>query len=386
MPQIQKYRVDTDKGSFEVEVETPEAPFTGSYGLMADAASPNKEPDTFAGGFLNKIGLSGRNPLLAGAAQPKNVGDFLSLLIPSQVEGVAKTAAQYGRAIKQGVSEAPMTAKGLLSVPGRAFDALKADMPTARAATADAAKAAAMPRQMGPLTSESVGGSMPNLVPRTPNPRMTPRLVKSPATTLEEELIRSLSEGPTDARMTSLPPEQTITSGGPTKQSGKFGKSGNMGQAGGYTSGRPATPAVDWEAEAENVSRNAPFGEGSIIPSNVKPTELSDVSPASSRAMKDIVERRQVNKGPMPGMTDRRTAELLDKFGGRGGPTSDAGGAGNIPAAEVANMRRHYGARDAAKMLGITEDDVRRLAPGPSRTPIVAENRIREALAKAKKP
>jgi hypothetical protein len=35
--------------------------------------------------------------------------------------------------------------------------------------------------------------------------------------------------------------------------------------------------------------------------------------------------------------------------------------------------RRYLGSRDAAQALGLTEDQLRKLAPGPSRTPLIVE-------------
>lgn len=372
-----------------------QAHYPGAMEMQARSADETdkesqKEPDTFAGGFLKSIKdqTKGVMPALEHAAHPKNVGDFLSLLIPSQVEGAARTAAQYGRALKQGVSEAPSGVAGMMSIPSRAYKALEADMPTAKAAANEASRVENLPRQMGPLTIKAQGGTMPDLVPKaTDVPRQmpplvpesaggsmpqlsasgaSPRLVKSaPTTSLEDELVRTLTEGKdrgSNAPHQTLPPEQTITPGGATRQSGKFGKSGSLGQAGGYTSGRPATSGADWTGDAP-----------------------------ASKALQDVIERRQTNRGPLPGINERRMSELLDKFGGRGESPVAANavaapptGAGAPSAAEVADLRRHYGARDAAKMLGITEDEVRRIAPGPSRTPIVAEQRIRDAANKAK--
>jgi hypothetical protein len=49
-------------------------------------------------------------------------------------------------------------------------------------------------------------------------------------------------------------------------------------------------------------------GEGTI-PKAIGPT---------TKALQDVVERRGVNLGPPPGISDRRFGELLNLFGGRG--------------------------------------------------------------------
>lgn len=43
---------------------------------------------------------------------------------------------------------------------------------------------------------------------------------------------------------------------------------------------------------------------------------------------------------------------------------------------EVADLRRLYGSRKAAELLGLTEEDVLKLAPGPSRVPLDVEDKL----------
>lgn len=75
---------------------------------------------------------------------------------------------------------------------------------------------------------------------------------------LEEEMGR---QGDPAKRMNSAPDTQPV-GGGATKQSGTFSSDDSVGQAGGYTSGRPATSAGDWiqDEEGRNIAPQ-PVGE-----------------------------------------------------------------------------------------------------------------------------
>lgn len=450
---VQKYRVDTDKGSYEVEVEVPPQGMNVlAEGRKSLAMNDVPEGQTPASSPFGE-GLMG---LLNNAAGPKSMGDFLSLIIPSEI---GEAGPSVMRMIKSGINEARTGGRGVMTTAGNlvkgaknyafpsspaarftgpggfstvstaakprpgyfgpqaaegadivgqagvnelptylqqqlmeqagsqaseASGASRVGMPPAREPTPTQAAPAApdVPRQMPPLTVKGAGGRMPELTPSAPPapevPRQMPPLVSGSrggsmpplvpsaakagrlvgkAPTLEESLLQAIEEaGAADKpRMSTGAPDITSTAGGPISQSGKFPKSEQVGQAGGYSSGRPATGPDETTLE-----------------------ELLGAEPTSaptSRAMKDVTERRvNPNQGAPAGMSDRRHAELLQKLGGKQEVTPEI----------AAEMRRMHGARDAAKLLGITEDEVRRLAPGPSRTPLVAEERIRNAANKAR--
>lgn len=90
---------------------------------------------------------------------------------------------------------------------------------------------------------------------------LRPRLASSHAPLLEDELAAALEavRGTPPTRVT-IRPEQTITPGGPTRQSGTF-HGDPLGQSGGYTSGRPATTAVEF---ATPVPPSSPRQAGTL--------------------------------------------------------------------------------------------------------------------------
>lgn len=164
--------------------------------------------------------------------------------------------------------------------------------------------------------------------------------VAGKAPTLEEVLQQTLEEVRTAKdpilKSTAASPVETA-GGGPFKQSWPKSKQQNLG---GHSSGRP--PAVENTPVSEAVTTTAEGKGASTVG-----TDNADVTVTSAAAP---------NK---PHLSVADTA---------------------------AELRRHYGSRDAGTMLygnsmsaAERAAAVKRLAPGPSRTPIVAENRINAA-------
>lgn len=289
MGQTQKYRVDTDKGSFEVEVETP---MQSSLALMADAnASTRNGPlsDTPPEkSFLSRaVDTMSQNPALKSAAHPQSVGDFLSLLIPS---GVAESYGAAKRVLSSGIEGARQGSglKGVLS-----------------GFTKGMSKAA-----------ESVD--------------------------LQELGSKNFNARPLSQQMEDLPGSARYPEARPAPERGRMG--------------------IPLRSETPEVASSA-------INEALRPNSAA--------------ERVTANAGnpASKAVTGNSAADVVN---------------------EVArDFRRQYGARDAAKMLGdelkkrgwsdediaklgISADKVRELAPGPSRTPLVAEQRILDAINKAK--
>lgn len=172
------------------------------------------------------------------------------------------------------------------------------------------------------------------------------------APTLEEELLKALEQTglPEKPGMTTGAPDLTSTTGGPLKQSGKFSKSESVGQAGGYSSGNPATGLPETGQTIEEIL--APDTELQSISRN-----MSEAAPNSS----DISR---------PGGVE---------------PTSDTIDTRNWTTRDWADLRRAKGARDAGKLTGKTPEEVRELSGGgPSQTPLEAEERIRNAANRAR--
>lgn len=171
------------------------------------------------------------------------------------------------------------------------------------------------------------------------------------APSLQDELIKMMEEArqPEAPGMSSLQPPADITAGGPTKQSGSFTKAddemavGPVGQPGGYTSGRPGVTGAQYDEVTSRPSTTEP-----------PPDFGGDVPP---RTLDDLMT--EYDPGAMAGRAQ--------------------------------DLRTQYGARDAARQMfgagGQAEQGaIRTMAPGPSRTPLTAVDRIEEARRKANDP
>lgn len=256
-------------------------------------------PEKKSGGFLQS---AAQNPMLQAMAHPQTAGDMLGLLIPAGVEGAVSGLKGFTSAVRRAATDAP----SVRSMPGRILGTLWKDakqpvvqpldwlpehltaqhdfnklsraeqlermtnevpIPESTSSTKFSNDRSAPPpyRQSAtpptpfnerPLYQQmeemSNVGPTPNgrqgmPVPAHKSPPMSttapPRLAgKAPTVeqALEDALQRARgSEPPTHI---SSAPEPTMTDGGATRQSGKFGKSQSLGQPGGYSSGRPSTP------------------------------------------------------------------------------------------------------------------------------------------------
>lgn len=321
----------------------------------------NEEPGTFRGGFIKglKSELSGLMPMLESAAHPKSLGDFMSLLIPSEAPAVealgeagslvGEAGRRYGHALRNPAPlESKSILKGIVTYPKRAGQTLKANLPsemekavapfrsgppvppvTPTVSRAPSSTPAPTPFHEKPLYQQM--GEIPEtpapIDPRGGGPiasgvedvRRSPSDVRvaGKAPKLEEVLNDVLTESMGQEPPGSVGlPTSPEPSGGAIRQSGKFGKSQSLGQPGGYSSGLPPVS----ETRYQEILGGKP--EGGTPPIEPPPT---------------------------------------------------------LDPAIVAEERRMYGSDEAAKRLGIPVEEVLRLAPGPSRTPITAEERIHAA-------
>ena len=348
-------------------------------GKMGTDTGDEHEPDTFWGGVGKSLksqilGLT-TNPMVTGAAHPSTAGDFLSLLVPSEMAlGDSGTVAAAKHLATAGSDEAATVSavrkpgamlKGMFNkamdpVAGREREFMESPLFKQQGALPDVEGAArkivapteatGTPFSQRPLYQQmeemgDVMGTGPTRQGGAPFPPQAAPVqagrVVGKAPTLEDELQSILEEArqPEQPMTVSGQPEQTMTAGGPTKQSGKFGKSGNLGQAGGYTSGRPATGSP---------------GSGDVVGSGVAASIPEDASSVTGGDVTVTPEK--------PTLSAEETAQML---------------------------RRMYGSRDASRMLyGSGEntlgrpdaiDAIKRLSPGPSQVPLAAEARIRAA-------
>lgn len=304
------------------------------------------EPDTYWGGFMKSLKDQARkafleNPLMKGAAHPQGVGDVLSLLIPSEmamgtgIGGATRELAGAG-------AEAAAGQKGLRKIPAMIKGMWQqTENPVYRSEidhNFSVKTQGGVPAITDAASTERVPYTPQTAYDKTPPPRLAGK-----APTLDEVLQDALVEArqPEAVTKTTAAEPPTSTAGGPFKQSAS--PKANKKNIGGYSSGTPSVTQEGYDEIASNplnVSGRSLPSEGEGVP----PEEI----PAG-----DVVE---------PPAKPKLSAE------------------------EVAQaLRRMYGSRDAGKMLqpnqpaSVGAEQIKRLAPGPSRTPLAAEARIQAA-------
>jgi hypothetical protein len=277
-----------------------------------------KEPDTYAGGFIKglkdyygpKLGLetgTGNKPggalreTMESAAMPETLPEMSQSLIPA----VPPVLARYASAIREGIEAAPSP----LRVPQSVLKVLKdrvgegarldlgvrrylpsksgvpdggvpqGEMPTSSAMEVDRY----MPSQSGYEGSRS--GANSEKVPYA-SPSEPVNTSPIPSGNIDEMLQELMQKDtPVDSRITGVPPEATTAGEGPLKQSGKFGKSGSLGQPGGYSSGRPSISAEDYAAMGTDTR------EGEMLNA---PLETTPVDAAAATANVEMTPQQRV--------------------------------------------------------------------------------------------
>lgn len=316
------------------------------------------EPDTFWGGFgkslLDQVLAGGQDNPIRRAANPQDVGDMASMLLPSaigeHIPAIKELGSRSVLALKLAGQETSGL-KGAATLPFRAVSKFKDALPSANEAAiskfkgAPTAAAAPVASAAAP-TSDPIAAALDAAKVERNAPSVGVRM-GGKAPSLEDELQKALEEirQPQDPRITSMAPEQGITPGGSFKQSGKFGKADALGKPGGYSSGNPAT------TQAES-------------------------------GLKDIEHQK-----------------LLEKFGGRGpdvaAPEVEAPSGLPEPSSALApeakpqvswkealdNLQTRVGARDAARAVGgrsagYTPEDIRTITGKRGQLPTEAQDRI----------
>lgn len=124
-----KYRVDTDKGSFMVEVDEPAVPSGFSNRLdstikQSGDDSPAGESPSFMDNLIN-------NPMLKGASRPESLGDILSLILPTGGgSAIARGfTSRAGQALKGAAQETTGITK-LPTLPFRAISKFNQELPS----------------------------------------------------------------------------------------------------------------------------------------------------------------------------------------------------------------------------------------------------------------
>lgn len=219
------------------------------------------EPTTYMGGFLKSIEqdllkVTAGNPLLQGAAHPSSIGDVASLLLPDSA-AVGKAASsiplkRIARSVGGVIQDYDITHP--VKPLGDLLKWMGAEKPPVAPMSAESA-IQPLAADLGPDAvrhgpSQYARGAYQTPAVDKPAPPMDiGRLTGQKAPTLEDSLLEALrsaggSERPEMA--SSHTPLDPV--GSPVSQSGKFGRSGSLGQPGGYTSGLPAISDAEYDA------------------------------------------------------------------------------------------------------------------------------------------
>lgn len=294
-----------------------------------------EEVDAPAGPLGNFFRNTIRNPMAEGAAHPTSTGDVASLLLPDATLGAGNLRLpNLLSGMKRVVNAAgKASADGpLLSAPLRF---VKAGVKEAGATPTDLFNRLPLAEQMNRLPEVAApvrGNSVPPQVdtpsfdsrplaeqmaqiPDVPSPigktpvppvRMSTSRVpdvrlagKAPTVTdsLHDALLEALNSKDA-ATLSTAAPDVTTAGEGALVQSGKFGRSGSLGQPGGYTSGRPAISDAEYDAMLKK------FGGKAKTPSLLP----GDASPS--------VDATDWHSGAEPGSAEATSAHSLHKATG----------------------------------------------------------------------
>lgn len=292
--------------------------------------------------------LKGMTSIGEGMAHPQSVGDFASLLLPSDLGfgGGAKFLGEGASRVYQAAKAAGAETKGVRGVatlPMRTFSKFRDALPSSNTAAVEKfmgpeSQAITKPQTLingADVIDRNMTRVKPPVVPKPPMAK-TPTLEEA----LQQAVEESLSAKEPAMRSTAAPAAETTGAGG-YKQSWPKSKKQNLG---GYDSGNPPPRADAVEAAAEPVAS----------------------APASQAAP----------------VSDTRMDELVGKLGGTQGDVTVTPDKLKLSVPEVADsLRRYYGSRDGGRMLFPNDpaggaEALKRLAPGPSRIPLTAQARI----------
>ena len=322
----------------------------------------DKEPGTWWGGFVNHIASAlANNPMLQAAAHPQDASDMASLLIPEEAATrlASKVVEPVATPVIRGIKSMGRSA-------ARGAAQLIEDVPTLKKVTPGAE---AVVRGLKKIGTEP---------PPEWLDRFKPNRGGTPDTGIPQGDLPTSSLSEVDHHMpnvSGVPDEGIPQEEMPT-----------------------ATPPVDVESALETLVRKQ-LGDTSA------PATQTDRVPYGGVEVPHRVKKpRMASNVANPfGKDDAAYGSMMERLGKE--PLSDEAmanpvGAGPIPepdvtvtpkpklsVAEVAQMLRgQYGSRDASKMLygsggdtlprAAAKENITRLAPGPSKVPTAAQERI----------
>ena len=188
------------------------------------------------------------------------------------------------------------------------------------------------------------------------------------AQSTSDELVSAVTDAlnPQGPKMVELPPQPELAGGGPFRQSGKFGKSGSKGQAGGYSSGTPSVPTTEpmegwagYSRDADVLQQRNAYSSGDAADPSMMATP-EDMGMANELPIPNDSGVGAVAERPVTSLTETPA-------------TAPAADMPKVTPEQAQQARSFLGSRDAARALGITEQQLKELAPGPSRTPGIVD-------------
>jgi hypothetical protein len=271
------------------------------------------------GGRLNGfLSSTVRNPGVTGAAHPTGLGDMAPLLLPSAFSGTGEVSVpSLLRGMRRVVSAGARDAANGSAVGSPLRFARGAAREVMTPAPSVSRNFSDLPlyKQMENLPdispAPSPRGGGPVVSPRVPNEFAMPGQIVGKAPKLEDELTRIIdairAEGGGEPSLMSSHPSVVETAGeGALKQSGKFGKSGSLGQPGGYSSGRPPISEGEMDKILNKLGgRGERVGGGVSSPPPAEPPPAAEVASPTS----DL----DFHSGAEPGSAEAKSAQSLHR-------------------------------------------------------------------------
>lgn len=346
---------------------TPLQSITRGGGESEPMPGEEKKPGLIQG--LVSMGQGMAHPgvdTTTGKAKSKlgTAGDMASLAVPSFLGAEGRTLLDAGKRYWQGTKAAAAettSARDALTLPVRAYSKVKDALPSSNRAAADTFLNRGAKYE--PKPPVITGGDV------TPLPKAKPAAVPLPpqakAPTLEEALMDALKgAGEGDApSVSTLAPDAAPVMTGTQKPKLPAVKGSKAGRPGGYTTENP--PKGAYGPAEQSASTPVEEAGAELAPEGVTR------SPADTRAG---MEKPRFNAQEVSRMQEL-TGQMLPN-----GEMADT----------AATLRRLKGSRDAGAAMfpempsSARGELVKKLAPGPSRVPLEAEERIAEAARKAK--
>lgn len=365
----------------------------------------DEEPGTFWSGFGRSLKdqvlhATVDNPMLQGAAHPQSVGDFANLLVPD-AGGVASVA---GDAVSRGMSgvirglklDTPVSSLGRAVARGAAQ--VMEDVPYIRKVTPGSSAVMRGLKKVGippPTFNELPLAQQMDKIPSTgviPETKIAPPPLRSDEPT-------PFHERPVYQQMENLPSTGTVDRGTSAPPISKIGKETVPTPAPPRLAGR--APTLE-EALTQIVKDARNAKEPSLRTTAAPATETAGAGPFKQSWVKTKKQNLGgYSSGRPPALDDANYESMMGRLGKEHLPEdAPITGAGPVPeeaatpdvtvtptkpkasAEEIAQwLRSEYGSRDGGRMLNPGDpkggaDALKRIAPGPSRTPRVAQNRI----------